>query len=62
LCTIISTLWKKNGSILLTNGFNDWKNAVRKVNEHENSTPYKTSTVALIEKGITAVEKTKKSF
>ncbi|XP_025205923.1 zinc finger MYM-type protein 1-like [Melanaphis sacchari] len=41
-------------STLVTIGFNDWKNAVRKLNEHENSIPHKTSTVALIERGKTA--------
>jgi hypothetical protein len=43
-----------NASTLLTIGFNDWKIAVRKLNEHENSTPHKTSTVALIDRGKTA--------
>lgn len=42
-----------NLSTLVTIGFNDWKNAVRKLNEHENSIPLKTSTVALIERGKT---------
>ncbi|XP_060836474.1 zinc finger MYM-type protein 1-like [Rhopalosiphum padi] len=41
-------------STLVTIGFNDWKNAVRKLNDHENSIPHKTSTVALIERGKTA--------
>lgn len=41
-------------STLATIGFNDWKNAVRKLNEHENFIPHKTSTVTLIEKGKTA--------
>jgi len=31
-----------------------WKNAIRKLNEHENSIPHKTSTVALFERGKTA--------
>jgi len=41
-------------STLVTIGFNDWKNAVRKLNEHGNSIPHKTSTVALIERENTA--------
>ena len=53
-CALCRLFGSSNSSTLETVGFNDWKNAVRKLNEHENSIPHKTLTVALIEKGKTA--------